>query len=204
MSDFRKSVVYQCYSPSRFATATAMAWATCAGVTAKLDYLALAGGGLSLAQPVLSPRPSATTAMTCGGLPGRRPALRHDGGFRGAVPRGGQARHPPDAGHGVQPHLDRARMVPKGAGRRPGCTRTTTSGGRAARTARRPTTGRASSAAAPGQYVPEKGKWYLHLFDPHAGRPQLGEPARAPRNCATWCASGWTRAPRGSGLTWST
>ena len=31
------------------------------------------------------------------------------------------------------------------------------------------------------QYVPEKGKWYLHLFDPTQADLNWGEPARAPR-----------------------
>ena len=69
---------------------------------------------------------------------------------------------------GPQPHLDRARLVPGGAGRRAGQPRArpaTCSARAAARTASSPrTTGSRSSAArrGPGSRTAQ---WYLHLFD---------------------------------------
>ena len=140
-------------------------------------------------------------------LPRRRPAVRHARRRRRAARDGPRPRPQGDRRPGAQPHLDRARVVPGGAGRGPG-----QPGARALPVPRRHGPRRRAAAEQlelglrrPGvDPASHDGQWYLHLFDPTQPDLDWRNPEVARRCSRTSCASGSTAASTASGSTWRT
>ena len=150
MDDFlwwRDGIIYQIY-PRSFADCNGDGVGDLPGITAKLDYLADLGIDAIWLSPFY-PTPDWDFGYDISDYYGDGPALRHAGGLRPAGGRSPPPRHPRRAGHGAEPHLRPASLVP--SNRAPAATTpsaTGISGGTS------PTTGTAPSAAPPGSFDP--------------------------------------------------
>ena len=196
------AVIYQVYR-ARSPTPTATASVTCRASRARLDYLADLGVDALWLIAVL-PLAAGRRRLRRRRLPRRRPGVRHAGrlrraGRRGARPRPARSSStscpttPPTSTRGSRRRWPPARESPSASA--------TTSATAAARTAScRPTTG-SRVFGGPAWTRVADGEWYLHLFDPRAARPELGQPRGARGVRATSCGSGWTAASTASAST---
>ena len=164
---WRRAVIYQVYVRS-FADGDGDGMGDLPGIRSRLPYLRDARRRRAVADAVL-PVPAGRRRLRRRRLPRRRAGVRHARRLRRPPRRRPRAGAAGDRRHRPQPHVERARLVPRGAGvatGQPGAGPATCSATAADRTAScRPTTGRARSAVRRGTASPD-GQWYLHLFAP--------------------------------------
>ena len=165
----------------------------------------LAGHRRGLAQPVLPLGPDRRRVRRRR-LPRRGPAARHAGRLRRDDRRAARATDQGHRRHRPEPHLQPARLVPRGAGRPEGIP-----GQEPVHLPRRPGPGRVAAALGLGLRVRRPG------LDPRPRRtvvpapvrrgaagPELGEPRGPRRLRRRRCGSGPTAGSTGSGSTWRT
>ena len=110
---WREAVTYQLYIRS-FADGNGDGLGDLAGIRQRLPYIADAGRRRDLGQPVV-PVPAGGRRLRRRGLPRHRAAVRHTRRGDGADPRGPRPRAAGAARHRPEPHLGRARVVPRRA-----------------------------------------------------------------------------------------
>ena len=172
------------------------------GITSRLPVPARPGRRRALDHAVLH-LAAARPRLRRRRLPRRRPAVRHARRRRRPAGRGPRARAQGGRRPGAQPHLERARVVPRGPGRRrPAApsgpaTSSATAAGRTAPS--RPTTGSRCSAATPG-----RGCRTASGTSTSSTAPSPTSTGATPRSATcsrTSSASGSTGASTGSGST---
>ena len=154
---WRDGVIYQIY-PRSFADCNGDGLGDLPGIISRLDYLADLGIDAIWLSPIY-PSPGCRFRLRHQRLLQHRPALRHPGRLRPAGGGGAPARHPRDPGHGDEPHLRPARLVP-GIPLQPGQPET----GLVHLAGIDPNNWQASFGGKAWEYDPATGQYYLHLF----------------------------------------